>query len=342
MTRFHSFTDLICSHLTGSLTSLARRLLACWLAPLARLGTFPVILGHEGAGIVESVGPGVTSLAPGDHVIPLYTPECKECLFCTSGKTNLCVKIRSTQGRGLMPDETVRFHCKGKDLFHFMGCSTFAEYTVCAEISLAKINPEAPMDKVCLLGCGITTGYGAAVKTANVQPGSTCAVFGLGAVGLAVIAGCKEAGASKIYAIDINPAKEEVAKKFGATDFVNPKDYDKPIQAVMVEKTTWGLDYTFECVGNVNLMRAALECAHRGWGQSVIIGVAASGQEIATRPFQLVTGRVWKGTAFGGFKGRSEIPGMVERYMKKDFELDACGFLVSVVDSVPRRGSYFV
>ncbi|KAI9023393.1 alcohol dehydrogenase [Hyaloraphidium curvatum] len=286
-------------------------------------GVFPSILGHEGCGVVESVGEGVTSVVPGDVVIPLYTPECRECLFCTSGKTNLCVKIRATQGKGLMPDGTTRFRCKGKQLFHFMGCSTFSEYTVCAEISLAKINPAAPKDKVCLLGCGITTGYGAAVKTANVQPGSTCAVFGIGAVGLAVIAGCKEAGAKTIYAVDINPAKEEVAKKFGATDFINPKDFDKPIQQVLVEKTTWGVDYTFECVGNVNLMRAALECAHRGWGQSVIIGVAASGQEISTRPFQLVTGRVWKGTAYGGFKGRTEIPGMVERYMKKDFELDA-------------------
>ncbi|KAJ3343522.1 hypothetical protein HDU93_008181 [Gonapodya sp. JEL0774] len=286
-------------------------------------GVFPCILGHEGGGVVESVGEGVTSVKPGDHVVPLYTPECRECLFCKSGKTNLCVKIRATQGRGLMPDETVRFHCKGQDVFHFMGCSTFSEYTVVCEISLAKVNPTAPLGTVCLLGCGVTTGYGAAIKTAGVEPGTTCAVFGLGAVGLAAIMGCKEAGATRIIAVDINNSKKEWAEKFGATDFVNPKDYpDKKIQEVIVGMTGWGVDYSFECIGSTEVMRAALECCHRGWGVSVVIGVAASGKEISTRPFQLVTGRVWKGTAFGGVKGRTEVPLLVEKYLQKKMMVD--------------------
>eukprot|EP00123_Amoebidium_parasiticum_P001518 comp12630_c0_seq1/m.7675 comp12630_c0_seq1/g.7675 ORF comp12630_c0_seq1/g.7675 comp12630_c0_seq1/m.7675 type:complete len:381 (-) comp12630_c0_seq1:408-1550(-) len=279
-------------------------------------GVFPCILGHEGGGIVESVGEGVTSVKVGDHVVPLYIPQCNDCKFCHSKKTNLCSKIRMTQGRGVMPDGTSRFTCKGQTVFHFMGCSTFSEYTVVAEISVAKVDDKAPLDRVCLLGCGITTGYGAALNTAGVEAGSNVAVFGIGCVGLAVIMGAKKAGAGRIFAIDINPAKEEVARNFGATDFVNPKDHgDKPIQQVLVDLTDGGLDYTFECVGNVHLMRAALECCHKGWGISTIIGVAASGQEISTRPFQLVTGRQWRGSAFGGFKSRDSVPKLVEDYM---------------------------
>jgi len=278
-------------------------------------GIFPVVLGHEGGGIVESVGEGVTSVAPGDHVIPCYIPQCNDCKFCNSGKTNLCSKIRITQGKGLLPDGTSRFTCKGKPLFHFMGTSTFSEYTVVAEISVAKVNPAAPLDKVCLLGCGISTGYGAALNTANVTPGSTVAVFGLGAVGLAVIMGAKERGASRIIAVDINPKKWEVAQQFGATEFVNPKVHEKPIQNVLVDMTDGGLDFTFECIGLVDTMRAALEACHKGWGQSVVIGVAASGKEISTRPFQLVTGRVWKGSAFGGWKSRTDVPELVEGYL---------------------------
>ena len=285
-------------------------------------GLFPVILGHEGGGIVEAVGEGVKSLQKGDHVIPLYTPECRECKFCLSGKTNLCVKIRATQGKGLMPDGTSRFSKDGKPIFHYMGCSTFAEYTVVPEIALAKINPKAPLDKVCLLGCGVTTGIGAVLNTAKVDKGATVAVFGLGGIGLSVIQGAKMAGASRIIAVDINDAKWDMAKKFGATDFVNPKKLNKPVQQAIVEMTEWGVDFSFECVGSVELMRAALECAHRGWGQSVIIGVAGAGQEISTRPFQLVTGRVWKGTAFGGVKGRTELPGYVEQYMKGQINID--------------------
>jgi len=285
-------------------------------------GLFPCVLGHEGAGIVESVGEGVTSVAPGDHVIPLYTPQCYECKFCKSPKTNLCAKIRATQGKGLMPDGTSRFTCKGKQLFHFMGCSTFSEYTVVADISVAKVNPEAPLEKVCLLGCGISTGYGAALNTAAMEPGSTAAIWGLGAVGLAVAMGAKKAGASRIIGIDINPDKFECAKKFGVTEFVNPKDHDKPIQQVLVDMTDGGLDYTFECIGNVDCMRAALEACHKGWGVSVIIGVAAAGKEISTRPFQLVTGRVWKGTAFGGYKSRDSVPRLVEEYMNKELMVD--------------------
>lgn len=285
-------------------------------------GLFPVILGHEGGGIVEAVGEGVTTLKKGDHVIPLYTPECGTCEFCTSGKTNLCVRIRATQGKGLMPDGTSRFSKDGKMIHHYMGCSTFAEYTVVPEIALAKVDPKAPLDKVCLLGCGVTTGIGAVLNTAKVQKGSTVAVFGLGGIGLSVVQGARMAGAKRIIAIDINNDKKAMAEKFGATDFVNPKDFDKPIQQVIVEMTGWGVDYSFECVGNVNLMRAALECAHRGWGESVVIGVAGAGQEISTRPFQLVTGRVWKGSAFGGVKGRSELPGYVDMYMSGDINID--------------------
>ena len=285
-------------------------------------GIFPAILGHEGAGVVTAVGVGVTTLREGDHVIPLYTPECRECKFCRSGKTNLCVKIRATQGKGLMPDGTTRFSKNGKPIFHYMGCSTFAEYSVIPEIALAKVNSNAPLAKICLLGCGVTTGIGAALNTAKVEKGSTVAVFGLGGIGLSVIQGCKMAGAGRIIAIDINDAKWEMAKNFGATDFVNPNKVDKPIQQVIIEMTEWGVDYSFECVGDVRLMRAALECAHRGWGQSIVIGVAGAGQEIATRPFQLVTGRVWKGTAFGGVKGRSELPGYVDDYMAGKIKID--------------------
>jgi S-(hydroxymethyl)glutathione dehydrogenase/alcohol dehydrogenase len=285
-------------------------------------GKFPTILGHEGAGIVESVGKNVTKFKAGDHVIPLYIPQCYECKFCKNPKTNLCQKVRSTQGNGVMPDGTSRFRCKGKTLYHFMGCSTFSEYTVVAEVSLCKINEKAPLDKVCLLGCGIPTGYGAAMNTAKVETGSNCAVFGLGAVGLAVAMGCKTAGAKRIIGIDINPGKFEVAKGFGCTEFVNPKDYDRPIQEVLVEMTDGGLDYTFECIGNVLTMRQALEACHKGWGVSVIIGVAGAGQEISTRPFQLVTGRTWKGTAFGGYKSVDSVPQLVENYLKKEFKVD--------------------
>uniref|UniRef100_A0A0C9PIG5 S-(hydroxymethyl)glutathione dehydrogenase n=1 Tax=Fopius arisanus TaxID=64838 RepID=A0A0C9PIG5_9HYME len=285
-------------------------------------GVFPSILGHEGSGIVESVGPGVSEFQPGDHVIPLYTPQCRECKFCKSPKTNLCQKIRITQGKGLMPDGTTRFTCKGKPIFHFMGCSVFSEYTVIADISLAKVDVKAPLEKICLLGCGVPTGYGAALNTAKVDPGSTCAIWGLGAVGLAVALGCKEAGASRIIGIDLNPDKFEQAKAFGCTEFVNPKDHTRPIQEVLIELTDGGLDYTFECVGNVKTMRAALEACHKGWGTSVIVGVAAAGQEISTRPFQLVTGRVWKGTAFGGWKSKDSVPKLVDDYLKKKLLLD--------------------
>jgi len=285
-------------------------------------GVFPAILGHEGAGIVVEVGEGVTSVEVGDHVIPLYTAECGECLFCKSGKTNLCVSVRETQGKGVMPDGTTRFSYNGEPIYHYMGCSTFSEYTVVAEVSLAKINPDANPEQVCLLGCGVTTGIGAVHNTAKVEEGDTVAVFGLGGIGLAVIQGARQAKAGRIIAIDINEDKFELAKQFGATDCVNPKNYDKPIQEVIVEMTGWGVDHSFECIGNVEVMRSALECAHRGWGQSVIIGVAGAGKEISTRPFQLVTGRTWKGTAFGGVKGRTELPGMVEDAMKGDIELE--------------------
>jgi S-(hydroxymethyl)glutathione dehydrogenase/alcohol dehydrogenase len=284
-------------------------------------GLFPCVLGHEGAGVVVEVGEGVASVAPGDHVIPLYTAECGQCLFCKSGKTNLCTSVRATQGKGVMPDGTTRFSYEGQPLYHYMGCSTFSEYTVVAEVSLAKINPQANHEQVCLLGCGVTTGLGAVKNTAKVQEGDSVAVFGLGGIGLAVIQGAKLAKAGRIIAIDTNPAKFDMARDMGATDFLNPKDHDKPIQQVIVEMTGWGVDHSFECIGNVNVMRAALECAHRGWGQSVIIGVAGAGQEISTRPFQLVTGRTWKGTAFGGVKGRSQLPGMVEQAMAGEIDL---------------------
>jgi S-(hydroxymethyl)glutathione dehydrogenase/alcohol dehydrogenase len=284
-------------------------------------GIFPAILGHEGGGIVESIGEGVTSVAVGDHVIPLYTPECGECKFCKSGKTNLCQKIRVTQGKGLMPDGTTRFSQNGTPIYHYMGCSTFSEYTVLPEISLAKINKAAPLEEVCLLGCGVTTGMGATVNAAKVQPGDSVAVFGLGGIGLSAIIGAQMAGAGRILAIDLNEKKFELAKQLGATDCINPKDHDKPIQDVIVALTDGGVDWSFECIGNVNVMRSALECCHKGWGESVIIGVAGAGQEISTRPFQLVTGRVWRGTAFGGVKGRSQLPEYVERYLAGEFKL---------------------
>ncbi|MGY0620558.1 S-(hydroxymethyl)glutathione dehydrogenase/class III alcohol dehydrogenase [Lysobacter sp. A378] len=285
-------------------------------------GVFPAVLGHEGGGVVVEVGEGVTSVKPGDHVIPLYTAECGVCKFCTSGKTNLCSSVRATQGKGLMPDGTTRFSYNGEPIHHYMGCSTFSEYTVVAEVSLAKVNPDAPLEKVCLLGCGVTTGIGAVHNTAKVKPGDTIAVFGLGAIGLAVIQGAVQAKAGRIIAIDTNPDKFELAKSMGATDCVNPKDHDKPIQDVIVEMTDGGVEFSFECIGNVNVMRAALECCHKGWGESVVIGVAGAGQEISTRPFQLVTGRVWRGSAFGGVKGRSELPGMVEQVMRGEIDLD--------------------
>lgn len=285
-------------------------------------GNFPAILGHEGGGIVEAVGEGVTSVAVGDHVIPLYTPECGECKFCRSGKTNLCGKIRETQGKGLMPDGTSRFYKDDQPIHHYMGCSTFSEYTVLPEISLAKVNKEAPLEEVCLLGCGVTTGMGAVMNTAKVEEGATVAIFGLGGIGLSAIIGATMAKASRIIGIDINESKFDLARQLGATDCINPKDYDKPIQEVIVELTEGGVDYSFECIGNVDVMRSALECCHKGWGESVIIGVAGAGQEISTRPFQLVTGRVWKGSAFGGVKGRSELPGIVERYLQGEFKLN--------------------
>ncbi len=285
-------------------------------------GIIPVIFGHEGAGIVREVGAGVTTVKPGDHVIPLYTPECRNCQSCLSRKTNLCTAIRATQGKGLLPDGTTRFSIRGKPIHHYMGCSTFANHTVVPEIAVAKLRPDAPFDKACYIGCGVTTGIGAVVFTAKVEPGATVVVFGLGGIGLNVVQGAKLAGAGRIIGVDINPGREEMARRFGLDQFVNPKDVQGDLVAHLIELTGGGADYTFECVGNVKLMRQALECAHRGWGVSVIIGVAGAGQEISTRPFQLVTGRVWKGSAFGGARGRTDVPKIVDWYMDRKIEID--------------------
>src|SRR6188768_1095984 len=284
-------------------------------------GLFPVIFGHEGAGIVVDVGPGVTTLKKGDHVIPLYTPECRQCKFCLSRKTNLCQLIRGTQGKGLMPDGTSRFSLDGQPLFHYMGTSTFSNYTVAPEIAMAKIRSDAPFDKVCYIGCGVTTGIGAVLFTAKVEAGANVVVFGLGGIGLNVIQGARMVGAGKIIGVDINPAREAIARQFGMTDFINPKDVDNVVDAI-VQLTDGGADYSFECIGNTTTMRQALECCHKGWGQSVIIGVAGAGQEIATRPFQLVTGRQWKGSAFGGARGRSDVPKIVDWYMERKIAID--------------------
>ena len=285
-------------------------------------GQFPAILGHEGAGVVVDVGPGVTSLKPGDHVIPLYTPECRQCEYCLNPKTTLCQAIRMTQGQGVMPDGTSRFSLGGKQLLHYMGCSTFSNFTVLPEIALAKVREDAPFDKICYIGCGVTTGIGAVINTAKVEPGSNIVVFGLGGIGLNVIQGARMVGADKIVGVDLNPAKREMAEKFGMTHFVNPKEVESDLVPYLVDLTGGGADYSFECIGNVNTMRQALECAHKGWGVSVIIGVAGAGQEIATRPFQLVTGRVWKGTAFGGAKGRTQVPQIVDWYMDGKINID--------------------
>ncbi len=284
-------------------------------------GLFPAILGHEGAGVVVDVGPGVKSLRPGDHVIPLYTPECRECDFCLHPKTNLCQAIRATQGQGMMPDGSSRFSLNGQPLYHYMGTSTFANYTVLPEIAVAKVREDAPFDKICYIGCGVTTGIGAVLFTAKVEPGSTVAVFGLGGIGLNVIQGARLVGADRIIGIDLNPARASLGAKFGMTDFINPAETDDVVGAI-VDLTNGGVDYSFECIGNVNVMRQALECCHKGWGESVIIGVAGAGQEIATRPFQLVTGRVWRGTAFGGARGRSDVPRIVDWYMDGKINID--------------------
>ena len=284
-------------------------------------GAFPAILGHEGAGIVREIGEGVTSVAVGDHIIPLYTPECRECNFCLNPKTNLCQSIRSTQGRGVMPDGTSRFSLNGTEILHYMGTSTFSNFSVLPEIAVAKIRKDAPFDKVCYIGCGVTTGIGAVVFDAKVEPGSTVAVFGLGGIGLNVIQGAKMVGAARIIGIDINPSKKALAEKFGMTDFINPKDVDNVVEAIC-DLTNGGVDYSFECIGNVDVMRQALECCHKGWGESVIIGVAGAGQEISTRPFQLVTGRVWRGSAFGGARGRTDVPKIVDWYMDGKINID--------------------
>ena len=285
-------------------------------------GLFPAILGHEGAGVVVEVGPGVASVKKGDHVIPLYTPECRQCEYCLSGKTNLCQAIRVTQGQGVMPDGSSRFSLGGKKLFHYMGTSTFANYTVVPEIALAKIREDAPFDKVCYIGCGVTTGIGAVINTAKVEPGANVVVFGLGGIGLNVVQGARMAGANMIVGVDTNPARKALAEKFGMTHFVNPKEAGTELVAHLVNLTKGGADYSFECIGNVDVMRQALECCHKGWGVSVIIGVAGAGQEIKTRPFQLVTGRVWKGTAFGGARGRRDVPKIVDWYMEKKINID--------------------
>jgi S-(hydroxymethyl)glutathione dehydrogenase/alcohol dehydrogenase len=286
-------------------------------------GLFPAILGHEGAGIVREVGAGVTSLKPGDHVIPLYTPECRQCKTCLSRRSNLCTSIRATQGRGLMPDGSSRFSCTGKPVMHYMGCSTFANFTVLPEIALAKVREDAPFDKICYIGCGVTTGIGAVIYTAKVWPGANVVVFGLGGIGLNVVQGARMVGADRIIGVDLNPARRAMAETFGMTHFINPKDIgtDKVVQAI-VDLTGGGADFSFECIGNVDVMRQALECCHRGWGESIIIGVAGAGQEIKTRPFQLVTGRVWKGTAFGGARGRTDVPKIVDWYMEGKINID--------------------
>ena len=285
-------------------------------------GIFPAILGHEGAGVVVEVGPGVTSLKKGDHVIPLYTPECRQCEYCLNPKTNLCQAIRSTQGQGVMPDGTSRFKLNGEPVFHYMGTSTFSNFTVVPEIALAKIREDAPFDKVCYIGCGVTTGIGAVINTAQVEPGSNVVVFGLGGIGLNVLQGARLAGADMIVGVDLNPAREELARKFGMTHFVNPKDHGDDLVNHLVELTKGGADYSFECIGNTNVMRQALECCHKGWGESIIIGVAGAGQEISTRPFQLVTGRSWRGTAFGGARGRTDVPKIVDWYMDGKINID--------------------
>ena len=286
-------------------------------------GLFPTILGHEGGGIVAEVGKGVTSVKPGDKVIPLYTPECRQCAYCLSQKTNLCQAIRSTQGKGVMPNGTSRFSLNGEKLYHYMGTSTFANYTVLPEIAVAKIRDDAPLDKVCLIGCGVTTGLGAVVNTAKVEPGSNVVVFGLGGIGLNVIQGAKMVGASKIIGVDINPDKRQMAEDYGMTDFVNPKEIEGDIVEYLVEITDGGADYSFECIGNVKVMRQALECCHKGWGVCTVIGVAGAGEEISTRPFQLVTGRVWKGSAFGGARGRTDVPKIVDWYMEGKIDIDS-------------------
>jgi S-(hydroxymethyl)glutathione dehydrogenase/alcohol dehydrogenase len=286
-------------------------------------GRFPAILGHEGAGIVVETGPGVTSVKPGDHVIPLYTPECRQCEYCLNPKTNLCQAIRTTQGQGLMPDGTSRFSYRGKPVLHYMGCSTFANFTVLPEIAVAKIRADAAFDKACYIGCGVTTGVGAVINTAKVEPGARVVVFGLGGIGLNVIQGARMVGASQIVGVDLNPAKRTLAAKLGMTDYVNPGDVQGDLVGHIVELTGGGADYSFECIGNVKTMRQALECCHKGWGVSVIIGVAGAGQEISTRPFQLVTGRVWKGTAFGGARGRTDVPKIVDWYMDRKIEIDS-------------------
>lgn len=285
-------------------------------------GAFPAILGHEGAGVVVDVGKGVTTLKEGDHVIPLYTPECRSCEYCTSGKTNLCQKIRITQGQGVMPDGTSRFSAGGEKILHYMGTSTFSQHTVVPEIALAKVRKDAPFDKICYIGCGVTTGIGAVINTAKVKPGDNCVVFGLGGIGLNVIQGCRLAGANMIVGVDLNPSRKEWGEAFGMTHFVNPKDVEGDLVPYIVDLTRGGADFSFECIGNVNVMRQALECCHKGWGESIIIGVAGAGQEISTRPFQLVTGRTWRGTAFGGARGRTDVPKIVDWYMNGKIQID--------------------
>ena len=297
-------------------------------------GLFPAILGHEGAGIVREVGPGVTSVAPGDHVIPLYTPECRQCDYCTSGKTNLCQAIRVTQGKGVMPDGSSRFSLGGKPVLHYMGTSTFSNFTVLPEIALAKIRKDAPFDKVCYIGCGVTTGIGAVINTAKVRPGDNVVVFGLGGIGLNVVQGARMAGAAMIVGVDLNPKRQPLAEKFGMTHFVNPSDVQGDLVPYLVDLTKGGADYSFECIGNVKVMRQALECCHKGWGESIIIGVAGAGQEIATRPFQLVTGRVWRGTAFGGARGRTDVPRIVDWYMDGKIDIDSLITHVMPVDEI--------